>query len=509
METTIFEKGRAGRRSAVPPKLNRDGTGSGSASNPEVHSLESIPEDMRRKSPLCLPEVNELELVRHYTKVSQLNHSIDTGFYPLGSCTMKYNPKINDEIARLAGFAEAHPMWPESLCQPLLQICWELEELLCQITGVSNFSLQPSAGAHGELTGMLIIRAYHIEAGQNKTTVLIPDSAHGTNPSSAAMCGYRVKEVKSNKRGMVDLDDLKRACDSDSAALMLTNPNTLGIFEEDILEIADIVHSKGGLLYYDGANLNALLGKCRPGDMGFDVVHLNLHKSFSTPHGGGGPGAGPVGVKSELERFLPVPRIVNYAAATQQEDKFHLDFDRPSTIGKVGTFYGNIGVLIRAYVYIRMLGYEGLKRTGEAAVLNANYLFKKMKGHFDRKLNLNHEDIEYDTQPMHEFVLSAARQKREKGATALHIAKRIMDYGYHPPTVYFPLIVREAMMIEPTETETLETLDAFAEAMIKIAQEVESDPELVRSAPHNAPIGRLDDTKAVKEPVVRWKPKDD
>jgi glycine dehydrogenase subunit 2 len=402
---------------------------------------------------------------------------------------MKYNPKVNQRVAGLSGVTGIHPLWPEETIQPALRVLWEMERLLSEVCGMDAFSLQPSAGAQGELVGMLMIQAWHRACGHRKTTVLIPDSAHGTNPASASMCGFSVREVTSNDRGMVDLHDLTTKMDDDVAALMLTNPNTLGVFEEEILEIARIVHDRGGLLYYDGANFNACLGRCRPGDMGFDVVHLNLHKSFSTPHGGGGPGAGPVGVKRALERFLPVPRVV------EEGGMFRLIDDRPESIGKVGTFYGNFGVILRAYTYIRLLGAEGLRKTSGIAVLNANYLCNKLKTCYH---------LPFSTQPMHEFVLSTSRQK-QAGASALDIAKRLIDYGFHPPTIYFPLIVREAMMIEPTETETLSTLNAFADAMVAIHQEVEDHPQLLHQAPHTSPVGRLDEARAARHPVVRWR----
>lgn len=477
----IFERGAPGRRAVRFPRVS-----------PEDPGRKEIPESMRRISPPALPEVGESDLIRHYVGLSKLNYSVDTEFYPLGSCTMKYNPKVNEQVARLPAFAGLHPLADENTCQPMLRLLWEMEQHLNEICGTDAISFQPSAGAHGELAGMLMIAAHHRAQGASRTTVLIPDSAHGTNPASAAMCGFTVKEVGANGRGMVDLSDLREKMSPEVAALMLTNPNTLGIFEEEILEIAEIVHRGGGLLYYDGANLNAMLGRCRPGDMGFDVVHLNLHKSFSTPHGGGGPGAGPVGVKSLLEPYLPVPKL------TKENDTFHLDYDRPKSIGKVGGFYGNIGVVLRAYVYLRMLGAEGLRRTSEIAVLNANYLCKKLCEHFD---------VPFRTQPMHEFVLSAARQKQE-GISALDIAKRLIDYGFHPPTMYFPLVVREALMVEPTETESLETLDAFADAMLRVAREAEEDPQLLHDAPHDTPVGRLDETRAARHPVVRWQDTD-
>ena len=473
----VFERGKKGRRCVVFPRAE----------------VEKVPEHLRRRTAPALPEVGELELIRHYMHLSSLNYSVDSGFYPLGSCTMKYNPKINERIAALPGFGGSHPLATEEDVQPILRLVWEMEEFLKKVCGMDAFTMQPSAGAHGELTGMLMIYSHHKARGERRTTVLIPDSAHGTNPATAAMCGYGVKQVKSNDRGMVDLEDLKGKMDQNVAALMLTNPNTLGVFEEEILEISRAVHEEGGLLYYDGANLNALLGKCRPGDMGFDVVHLNLHKSFSTPHGGGGPGAGPVGVRKELEPYLPIPVLI------KDGDRFQMDEDRPSSIGKVSTFYGNIGVVIRAYGYIRMLGTEGLEKVAEVAVLNANYLFKKLRGHYR---------VPFPTQPMHELVVSASELKK-KGVSALDVAKRLIDYGYHPPTMYFPLIVREALMIEPTETESLDGLDRFVEVMIQISEEAERAPDTLREAPRNAPMRRLNETKAAREPVLRWWPSTD
>ena len=474
---SIFERGAPGRHTVRVPKAPSEDSGP-----------YEIPDSIRRTSPPALPEIGESDLVRHYVGLSTLNYAVDNAFYPLGSCTMKYNPKINERIARLPGLSGLHPLASEDACQPMLRLLWEMEQYLNEICGTDAISFQPSAGAHGELTGIAMIAAHHRAHRAKKTTVLIPDSAHGTNPATAAMCGFTVQEIRSDERGMVDLDDLRAKMSPEVAALMLTNPNTLGIFEQEILEIAEIVHKGGGLLYYDGANLNAMLGRCRPGDMGFDVVHLNLHKTFSTPHGGGGPGAGPVGVKSLLEPYLPVPKLL------RDGDTFRLNYDRPKSIGKVSAFYGNIGIVLRAYVYLRMLGSEGLRRTSEVAVLNANYLCKKLCAHFD---------VPYRTRPMHEFVLSATRQKRD-GISALDIAKRLIDYGFHPPTVYFPLVVREALMVEPTETESIETLDAFADAMLRIVEEARESPQLLHEAPHDTPVGRLDEARAARHPVVRW-----
>lgn len=474
-ESLIFEIGTPGRRGYRPP-----GT--------ETPLRNPVPVKLRRKRPPNLPEVSDLELVRHYVRLSTLNFSVDEGFYPLGSCTMKYNPKIHERIARLRGFVEPHPWWDENDVQPLLGLLWEMEEVLKAVMGMAAFTLQPAAGAHGELTGMLIARAFHRSQGEDRKVVLIPDSAHGTNPASATLAGFKAVQVRSDRRGMIDLEDLRSKMGSEVAALMLTNPNTLGIFETDILKIARLAHASGALIYYDGANLNALLGHCRPGDMGLDIVHLNLHKTFSTPHGGGGPGAGPVGVTKALELFLPVPRIVRAG------DRFHLNWECPQSIGKVAAFYGHIGVILRAYVYIRMLGGEGLRRTAEMAVLNANYLKKKLAGLFE---------LPFTTPSMHEFVVSASKQKKA-GVSASDIVKRLLDYGVHPPTVHFPLIVREALMVEPTETESPEMLDRFAEALAQILREIEETPEVVHEAPHTTPVRRLDEARAALKPVLRW-----
>jgi len=473
-ERLVFEISRKGRVAVSLPRCDV----------PQEELERLIPRRHLRKN-LPLPELSEPEVVRHFTRLSHLNYAVDTGFYPLGSCTMKYNPKVNEEIASLPGLARIHPYQSEELCQGALRLMYELGEYLAQIGGMDAVSLQPAAGAHGELTGMLIIRAYFEHKGQKRHKVIIPDSAHGTNPASAALCGYQAIEVKSDERGCVDVEDLNRLVDGDVAAIMLTNPNTLGLFEENILEIADIVHRAGGLLYCDGANLNALLGVARPGDMGFDLLHFNLHKTFSTPHGGGGPGSGPLGVKRALAPFLPVPVVV------KQEGRYLLDYNRPLSIGKVRSFYGNFGVMVKAYAYLLSLGPEGLRQVAENAVLNANYLMKRLKDHYH---------LPYDRICKHEFVLSGARQKK-RGVRVLDIAKRLIDYGFHPPTIYFPLIVNEALMIEPTETESRQTLDRFAEAMIKIAQE---DVETLRSAPHHTPVGRLDEVTAARKPNLRW-----
>ncbi|HHW15244.1 MAG TPA: aminomethyl-transferring glycine dehydrogenase subunit GcvPB [Firmicutes bacterium] len=453
---------------------------------------ELLPAKARRTQAPFLPEVSEVDVVRHFTNLSRLNYGVDTGFYPLGSCTMKYNPKIGEAVAELPGFTGLHPYQPEQTVQGALTVLWELERDLCEITGMSRMTLQPAAGAHGELTGLLLIAAYHTARGDRETRrkVLVPDSAHGTNPASAALAGFEVVAVKSDDRGLVDLADLRAKAGRDTAALMLTNPNTLGLFEEGIVEIAEIVHGAGALLYYDGANLNAILGKARPGDMGFDVVHLNLHKTFATPHGGGGPGSGPVGVKEPLVPFLPVPLVERGA-----DGSFRFVQDRPQSIGKVKAFYGNFLVALKAYAYLRAVGPEGLERVSEDAVLNANYLRTKLRPHFA---------VPFDRTCMHEFVLSGSRQK-ERGVHTLDMAKRLLDLGFHAPTIYFPLIVEEALMIEPTETESKETLDAFAAALLQIAREAEEEPELVRDAPHYTPVRRLDEARAARQPDLRWK----
>ncbi len=451
-----------------------------------------------------MPEVSELDVVRHFTRISQMNFCVDTNFYPLGSCTMKYNPRINEDAARMEGFTKLHPYQPVEQCQGILKLLYNLEQMLIDISGMSAFTLQPAAGAHGELTGMLIIRAYMENKGETRHKIIVPDSAHGTNPASAALCGYDVESIPSNAEGLVDIKKLKASFTSDTAALMITNPNTLGLFEKDILEICKIVHDAGGLVYCDGANMNALVGIARPGDMGVDILHLNLHKTFSTPHGGGGPGAGPIGVTERLEPFLPVPRIeITDKSATEDTEgteknkinTYVLNFNYPDSIGRVRAFYGHVGMMIRAYTYLLSLGKEGVCKVGEHAVLNANYLRHKLKKHYD---------IPYGTTCMHEFVISARKQK-EKGASALDIAKKLLDYGFHAPTIYFPLIVEEAMMIEPTETESREILDAFADAMIQIAKDIEQQPEVVHNTPQTTPIGRPDEVKAAREPKLRWK----
>ena len=457
-----------------------------------------IPGKLRRRN-LFLPSLSETEVVRHYTRLSQMNFGVDSGMYPLGSCTMKYNPKVCDEVASLDKAIKVHPEQDEETVQGALEIMFKLERFLCEIGGLHRFSLQPAAGAHGELTGVLIIRAFHQLNGEleKRPEMILPDSAHGTNPASAAMGGFKVVVVPSSKEGMIDLEALKEVVSERIAGLMLTNPNTLGLFEEDIAEIADMVHEAGGLLYYDGANLNAILGHAKPGDMGFDVVHFNLHKTFGTPHGGGGPGAGPVGVKEDLEKFLPSP-LIEYDEA---RDFYYFSKEKtPYSIGKIRGYHGNFGVLLRAYVYIRMLGSEGLKECANIAVLNANYLLRKIG-----KI----EGLMIDHAPRkprkHEFVVSAKPLKLKTGIGALEIAKRLIDFGVHAPTVLFPLIVSEALMIEPTESVTKDDLDMYAEIMGEIIREAEESPEVVLKAPHNTSVGRVDEVKAARKPVLSWK----
>lgn len=474
----IFEIGRPGRVAYSLPESDVD----------SVDLEEKLPKHLIRDEEVNLPEVSELELMRHYVALSKKNFGVEDGFYPLGSCTMKYNPKINEDVASLPGFTRIHPYQPEETVQGALELIYNLQEELAVIGGMDAVTLQPAAGAQGEWTGLMIVKQYFEERGEDKRTkVLVPDSAHGTNPASAAVAGFDVVTVPSNDQGLVDLEELKKAVGDDTAAFMLTNPNTLGLFEKEIKEIAEVVHEAGGLLYYDGANANAILGKTTPGLMGFDIVHFNLHKTFSTPHGGGGPGAGPVGVKEFLIPYLPVPRV------EKDGDKFVLNSDHPSSIGRVKGFYGNFLILVRAYTYIRTMGTEGLNEVSDAAVLHANYLRKKLEPYFESP---------YDN-CMHEFVLSGSRQKK-LGVRTVDMAKRLLDHGFHPPTVYFPLIVDECMMIEPTDTESKETLDAFAEAMIQIAKEVEENPEVVLEAPHKTIVGRLDEVQAARKPIVRY-----
>jgi glycine dehydrogenase subunit 2 len=445
--------------------------------------------DLLRSDRPNLPEVSEVDIVRHYTNISKLNYGVDDGIYPLGSCTMKYNPKINEDLAALEGFLNIHPHQDPEDCQGILQIMYELEQYLCSIFGFASFSLQPCAGAQGEYTGLLIMKAYHKKKGNShKNTILIPDSAHGTNPASVTGVGWKIKTIKSTPEGTVDIEDLKTKLNDNIAGIMLTNPNTLGIFETNILKIDKLIHDLDGLIYWDGANANAIMGYAKPTDLGFDICHLNLHKTFSTPHGGGGPGSGPVGVVQKLVEFLPTPKTI------YKNSKYDLCYNNPNSIGKLHSFYGNVNVLIKAYCYIRTLGANGLKETTENAVLLANYMKTKLSKHFD---------ISTKGLCKHEFIISLKNEKKEYGIKALDVAKRLIDYGYHPPTIYFPLIVPEALMIEPTETETIESVDGFIETMIKIKEEIKTEPELLLNAPQNTLIGRLDEAKAVKEPNLK------
>ncbi|MFA4965775.1 MAG: aminomethyl-transferring glycine dehydrogenase subunit GcvPB [Thermoleophilia bacterium] len=475
---TIFEKSCCGRRAFSLPALGV----------PEAPLDDLVPAALRRAAPARLPEVSEVDLVRHFTGLSALNFGVDTGSYPLGSCTMKYNPKVNEVAARLEGFAGLHPYQPEALAQGALELMFELGQWLAEIAGLSRTTVQPAAGAHGELTGLLVIRAYHEARGRAPRKVIIPDTAHGTNPASVVIAGCTPVAVPSDPRGGVDLEALRGLLDDDVAALMLTNPNTLGVFDENIVEVARLVHEAGGLLYYDGANANAVLGVSRPGDMGFDVVHFNLHKTFSTPHGGGGPGAGPIVVSEALAPYLPAPLVER-----TEDGRYFFDHDRPQSIGKVRTFYGNFGVLVRAYTYIVSLGGEGLRRVSEMAVLNANYVLAGVRDLFE---------LPYERRCMHEFVVSATPLK-EHGVRALDVAKRLLDYGVHPPTTYFPQIVDEALMIEPTETESREDLDRVIAALRAIVGEAASDPQLLHDAPVSMPVRRLDEAEAARHPVLR------
>jgi glycine dehydrogenase subunit 2 len=472
----IYEKSSSGRRAGRPPQ-------------PDV-AVPEVPSELRRAEPPRLPEIAEPDLLRHFTELSSRNFGIDTGFYPLGSCTMKHNPRVNERLAALPGFRDLHPLDDETRAQGALRLCFKLQEALAEITGLDAVSLQPAAGSQGELTGLMLMRAHFAERGEQaqRRKIVIPDTAHGTNPASVTMAGYELTPVQTDRRGNIDVEDLRAKVDEGTAGLMLTNPSTLGLFDENIEEIARIFHDAGALMYYDGANLNAVCGISRPGDMGFDIVHINLHKTFSQPHGGGGPGGGPISVTSRLEPYLPVPAIV------RDGDEYRLDYDRPKSIGKVRGFYGPFGVFVRSYAFIRAYG-PRLREMSEVAVLNANYLLARLREAYE---------LPFDRLCMHEFVLSARRLKREHGVTALDVAKRLMDYGFHPPTIYFPLIVAEALMIEPTETEAKETLDAFADAMLAIAREAEESPELLKEAPHGTPVGRLDEVKAAKRAVVRY-----
>jgi len=466
---------------------------------PERPLDELIPQKLRRERAVRLPEVSEPEIVRHYNRLSRRNFDLDTGPYPLGSCTMKHNPRLNERVAALPGHARLHPAQSPKRAQGALELMWRLERALAEICGLPHVSLQPSAGSHGELAGLLLTRAYHADRGEDRPRVLTPDTAHGTNPASVTMAGYEVVKVASDDRGGVDVDDLRSKVDDDVACLMLTNPNTLGVFDENIREITKLVRDAGGTLYYDGANLNAIMGRSRPGDMGFDIVHVNLHKSFSQPHGGGGPGAGPIAVSDRIEPYLPVPRVVRSGGGNAAAPQFDFEYSKPKSIGRLRGFAGNFGVFARSYAYIRSLGGDGLAEASEAAVLNANYLLARLKeGRAGRYLPLA-----FDRTCMHEFVLSGAPAKRELGVKTLDVAKRLLDFGFHPPTIYFPLLVDEALMVEPTETETREDLDALAEAFEEILVEAERDPEIARAAPYTTPVRRLDEASASRRPVVR------
>jgi glycine cleavage system P protein (glycine dehydrogenase) subunit 2 len=481
LQSTLFEKSRPGRGGDKIPHAPKD-------------ALDRIPAAARRSSAPALPELNEPEVVRHYVNLSQLNYAIDTGFYPLGSCTMKFNPKLNEWAARLPGFATLHPMAPDEVAQGTLQLLWELEGILAEVSGMRAVTLQPAAGAHGELCGILMVRAYHRANGDvERDEVLVPDSSHGTNPATASMAGFRTITIPSAPDGGVDVDAFRAALGPRTAAVMITNPSTLGLFEKRIGELLDAVHEAGALAYMDGANLNAILGRFKPGEAGFDVMHFNVHKTFSTPHGGGGPGAGPVGVGEKLLPYLPSPRVLR-----EDDGTFRLERpgERPTSIGRLRSFVGNTGVLVRAYTYLCAHGGSGLRQVSDDAVLAANYLKKRVGEAYE---------IPYDRACKHEFVASATGIKKKTGVRTLDIAKRLIDLGFHPPTIYFPLIVDEGMLIEPTETESVETLDAFADALIAISHEAETDPETVKAAPHTAPVKRLDEAMAARQPNLRWR----
>ncbi len=477
----IFEKSVKGRKGASLPNSDV----------PQVKLSDSISPDLLRAKPANLPEVSEPQVVRHYVNLSVKNHHVDRDFYPLGSCTMKYNPKINDALASLPGFTNIHPNQPTEKVQGALHIIYELEHMLLKITGMSDATLQPSAGSQGEFAGILIMKKFHEKNGDKRKYIIIPETAHGTNPASVTLGGFEPREVKSDKRGRVDIDDLNSKLDREVAGMMLTQPNTLGLFEDHIDEISNAVHEVGGLMYMDGANLNAVVGLCKPADMGFDIIHINLHKTFSTPHGGGGPGSGPIAVMKRLSPFLPVPRL-----SKNKEGEYCWESDYPDTIGRLHSYYGNFGIIVRAFVYIRMLGDKGLKTMTRNAIINANYLKHCLKDVYD---------IPFSEGTLHEFVASGIKQK-DKGVKVLDIAKALLDYGFHAPTIYFPNNVPEAMMIEPTESETRETMDRFVEAMLEINEKINTDPDLIRQAPVNTPVSRLDETKANRELDLRWKP---
>ena len=481
---TIFQKGAPGRRAFTCPPTEV----------PEVEISELLPQHLRRAQAPLLPEVSEPEIVRHYVGISKRNFDLDSGFYPLGSCTMKHNPRLHERAAALPGHARLHPLQDDERAQGALELMWRLQGALAEIAGLPFVSLQPSAGSHGELAGVLLTRAYHEDRGERRHKVLTPDTAHGTNPATVTMAGYELVKLATGKDGGIDLDDLRAKADRDVACLMLTNPNTLGLFDQNIVEIAQIVHEVGATLYYDGANLNAVMGLSRPGDMGFDIVHFNLHKSFTQPHGGGGPGSGPIAVSERIEPFLPVPVI-----ARDPEGGFTLEYERAKSIGRLRGFQGNYGVFVRSYAYILSLGAAGLRDASEVAVLNANYLLARLQ----REGALQYLPAAHERLCMHEFVLSGAPMKRLLGVKTVDLAKRLLDHGVHPPTVYFPLIVEEALLVEPTETETKETLDRFAEAIEEILREAEADPEVARQAPYTTPVRRLDEAAAARHPVVR------
>lgn len=490
-EPLIFELSSPGRRAHSLPEPD--------VPTKPVASL--LPADAIRTDPPELPEVSEVDVVRHFTRLSSLNYHPDRAMYPLGSCTIKHNPKLNEDMAALPGFARLHPLQPDDTCQGALQLLYELSEYLAEISGMDAVTLQPAAGAHGELTGLMMMRAYHERRGDPRHKVIIPDSAHGTNPASVSLVGYETVQIRTNERGLVDLAQLADVANEDVAAFMVTLPNTLGLFESEIRDISKIIHDAGALLYMDGANMNAILGIVRPGDMGFDVVHFNLHKTFSTPHGGGGPGAGPVGVRGELVDFLPIP------LPYKDGDRYDLDYDRPHSIGRVRSFAGSFGMMVRAYTYIRRYGPDGLRAVSENAIINANYLMRKLEDVYPRTV-MNQETrretpIPHDVPCQHEFVASGTRFKKQ-GVRALDIAKRLLDFGFYAPTIYFPLIVPEALMIEPTETESKESLDRFIEAMRTIAREIETEPDRVKNAPHTTPVSRLDETAAARNPDVRY-----
>ena len=477
----IFEKSVKGRMGIAIPTLDV----------PEVSLSDSIPPELLRETPANLPEVSEPQVVRHYVNLSVKNHHVDKDLYPLGSCTMKYNPKINDALASLPGFANIHPHQPVKNAQGALHIMYELEQMLLKITGMSAATLQPSAGSQGEFAGILIMKKYHEQNGENRKYIIIPETAHGTNPASVSLGGFKPREVKSDNRGRVDFEDLKSKLDDEVAGMMLTQPNTLGLFEDQIEAISEEVHKVGALMYMDGANMNAVVGLCKPAEMGFDIIHINLHKTFSTPHGGGGPGAGPIAVVEKLAPFLPIPKLIK-----DDNGKYNWISDLPDSIGRLHSFFGNFGILVRAYVYIKMLGDSGLKSMTRVAIINANYLKNKLKDAYN---------IPFTEGTLHEFVASGVFQKA-KGVKALDIAKALLDYGFYAPTIYFPNNVLEAMMIEPTESETKETLDRFVSALLEINEKINSDPDLIRDAPMTTPVIRLDETKANRELDLRWRP---